>query len=199
MRTLRLAATGPLSQSIDFLSAGTLLLHHPRQIAYVNLAGERILRTRDGLRRDADQLSAMDPAEDQSLVETIAQAFEPTPGFVSRSVAMSRPSGWQSYQLVVLPPRKPAGCWRYVTVFITDPARDLAGLEPRLRELYGLTPAESNVATLLARGYDVKQTAEERGVALETVRWLLKRVFEKTGTRRQVDLVRLILSSCVLD
>jgi DNA-binding CsgD family transcriptional regulator len=54
----------------------------------------------------------------------------------------------------------------------------------------GLTPAEMGVLTLLLDGKTPKQIAATRGVAISTVRTQLKRLFAKTGTRRQADLVR---------
>jgi len=46
----------------------------------------------------------------------------------------------------------------------------------------------------LARGYRLDQVAESLGVAYETVRKHLKQVFGKTGTARQAELVRLLVT-----
>jgi DNA-binding CsgD family transcriptional regulator len=46
----------------------------------------------------------------------------------------------------------------------------------------------------VSRGADPKTVAEELAVSLPTVRTHLRRVFDKTGTHRQADLVRLILT-----
>lgn len=53
----------------------------------------------------------------------------------------------------------------------------------------GLTPAEMGVLTLLLDGKTPAEIAAARGVAISTVRAQLKRLFAKTGTRRQADLV----------
>lgn len=57
----------------------------------------------------------------------------------------------------------------------------------------GLTPAELGVLTLLLDGETPSEIAATRGVAISTVRTQLKRLFAKTGTRRQADLVRCVL------
>ena len=53
------------------------------------------------------------------------------------------------------------------------------------------TQAEETIIALLAAGLTAKQIAHSRGVKLSTVRAQMRIIFEKTGTRRQVDLVRL--------
>jgi DNA-binding CsgD family transcriptional regulator len=63
-----------------------------------------------------------------------------------------------------------------------------------LRELYGLTPAESALATLLAEGKTLQEAAGLRGVTHQTARSQLKSIFSKTATRRQSELLRLLLS-----
>jgi len=57
-----------------------------------------------------------------------------------------------------------------------------------------LTPAESRLADLLLQGYEVRAAADHLRTTLETTRFHLKRVLAKTGTRRQAELMRLMLS-----
>jgi DNA-binding CsgD family transcriptional regulator len=54
-----------------------------------------------------------------------------------------------------------------------------------------LTQAEETIIVLLAAGLTAKEIAYERGVTVSTVRAQIRSIFEKTGIRRQVDLVRL--------
>lgn len=58
---------------------------------------------------------------------------------------------------------------------------------------YRLTAAECEVLALLLRGSTPAEIAATRGVAVSTVRTQLKRLFAKSGTRRQADLVRCAL------
>jgi DNA-binding CsgD family transcriptional regulator len=46
---------------------------------------------------------------------------------------------------------------------------------------------------LLSRGLSLEQAADQRGVSLNTARGQLKRIFSKTQTNRQAELVRLVL------
>jgi DNA-binding CsgD family transcriptional regulator len=78
-------------------------------------------------------------------------------------------------------------------VFITDPEANLS--QPTvLQHLYGFTPAEAQIATQLASGMGVKEIAENLKVRQNTVRIHLKNIYDKTGARRQAELVRLVLS-----
>jgi DNA-binding CsgD family transcriptional regulator len=63
-----------------------------------------------------------------------------------------------------------------------------------LRALYGLTPTESRLADLLLQGLEVREVADRMSTTLETARCHLKRVMAKTGTRRQAELMRLMLT-----
>ena len=62
-----------------------------------------------------------------------------------------------------------------------------------IRKLYGLTPTEARVAAALADGLDLKQVAARFGMKVTTARAHLAALFEKTGTRRQAGLVRLLV------
>ena len=63
-----------------------------------------------------------------------------------------------------------------------------------LRELYGLSRREADVVEQILLGRPLDEAAQALGIHLETVRMHLKQVFQKVGTRRQVDLVRLLLT-----
>jgi DNA-binding CsgD family transcriptional regulator len=60
--------------------------------------------------------------------------------------------------------------------------------------LYDLTPAESRIFELIADGQALSDIAVVLGIAPSTVKTHLLRVFDKTGCRRQADLVKLAAS-----
>ena len=59
---------------------------------------------------------------------------------------------------------------------------------------FELTPREADVVLRLCRGRSTVDIAADTGLARESVRINLKRVFAKTGTRGQAELVQLVLS-----
>lgn len=63
---------------------------------------------------------------------------------------------------------------------------------PLLRQLFGLTGAEAELASALAQGLRVSEHAVARGISEATARTQLKSVLQKTGARRQQDLARLL-------
>ena len=64
----------------------------------------------------------------------------------------------------------------------------------QLMELFGLTGAEARVATELITARSLREVAATLGVSIGTVRTHLHRLFDKTGTRRQAELVRLLMA-----
>jgi DNA-binding CsgD family transcriptional regulator len=78
-----------------------------------------------------------------------------------------------------------------VLVLIIDPERAPRGVESNLRALFELTPAEARVARGIAAGETLIGVAEALGILSSTARTHLHRVFEKTGTKRQAELVKL--------
>lgn len=77
---------------------------------------------------------------------------------------------------------------------MTDPQAGQLPGPGRLGELYGLTPAEANVACEFAMGYSYKEVARRLNISEDTVRAHIKQIYHKTRVNRQSDLVRLILS-----
>lgn len=110
-----------------------------------------------------------------------------------------RPSGKRPYGILVntvtergpaLSTLRPA-----VSLFITDPDADVAAGDDRLRTAFGLTNAEAKLAARLAAGDDLRSAADHLGVTYGTARVRLAQVFQKTGTCRQGELIRLLLST----
>lgn len=104
----------------------------------------------------------------------------------------------------------------WLDMLLTNPPSDLLGpLQPvaiafvhgersssierseQLANLFGLTLQEARLALHISRGVTIKEAAKLLGLTHETTRLYSKRIYAKTGTRGQADLVRLILASIV--
>jgi len=72
---------------------------------------------------------------------------------------------------------------------------DKSGLPPLelLHGLFDLTPAEATLARALCEGVQIGAFAKSMGVKRDTIKKRLDAIFQKTGVRRQSDLVRLLL------
>lgn len=64
-----------------------------------------------------------------------------------------------------------------------------------LSQAYGLSSGEANLALALCNGQSIREAAVELGLTLETARNYSKKIYAKTHTRGQVDLVRKLLTS----
>ncbi|WSH31186.1 helix-turn-helix transcriptional regulator (plasmid) [Rhizobium beringeri] len=67
-----------------------------------------------------------------------------------------------------------------------------------MTQIYGLTPAETRIFELIARGEAPKAIAKQLGLSASTVKTHIRNIFAKTGTRRQADFARMAASLRVL-
>lgn len=79
-------------------------------------------------------------------------------------------------------------------VLIGDSERTPLQIHELLVALYGLTPAEARVATLLLGGTRVEEIADRLQITGNTVRTHVKRALSKLDARTQSDLVRVLMS-----
>ena len=122
---------------------------------------------------------------------------DPAAGHPGGAVAISRPSGRTPYSLRVAPIRL-AGFRLHrrdpaVAVLFSDPDQAPVAPAALLHQLYGLTAAEARLAVDLCAGDDLREIAARNGLSIATVRTHLKHLLAKTGTRRQGELVSLLL------
>lgn len=199
-----LAEAGALGSSFDALLAATgcgiVQLDARGRILAANDRARAFLRTGDGLLDQGGLLSARWPEDAAELQRLLARALPPfgAPG-AAGSMMVRRPEARPPLKLHVVPTGQREAEFRAwpvaVLVFITHP-RSLPRLNPDLVEAaLGLTPAESRVAVLLAEGKTVGQIAAAVGREQSTIRTHVRHIFGKHGITRQVDLVRLVLST----
>jgi DNA-binding CsgD family transcriptional regulator len=80
-------------------------------------------------------------------------------------------------------------------VTVSDPDMDRQRRKIILRSRFGLTDAESGVAAEILKGDGRLAAARRLGISDTTAKTHLSNIFEKTGTRRQAELVRLMLDT----
>jgi DNA-binding CsgD family transcriptional regulator len=81
----------------------------------------------------------------------------------------------------------------HVVVTLNAVDIDLPLLGPFLAETYGLTSAEIRVLIALLKRRTLPEMAIEFGVTPRTIKAHLQKLFEKTGVKRQADLVGEVL------
>lgn len=85
-----------------------------------------------------------------------------------------------------------------VMLLIYDPEARLSIDGTLLEYLFELTSSEAFIAARLAEGLSIQEIADLRNCSPSTVRTHVKRLFNKTHTNRQGELVQLILTSPAL-
>ena len=66
-----------------------------------------------------------------------------------------------------------------------------------MKRLFGLTTSEARLAIAMSQGKTITEAAGELNLTTETARNYSKRIYAKTDTRGQADLVRILLASVV--
>lgn len=180
-----------------------LFVSRSGKVLFCNDAASKTLGRRDGLEMDRNgKLFASLSKDERQLKSILATVFDQTPG---RSIShggvlpVSRPSGLRPLQVLMSPffdqksigfPSDPMAL-----VVVYDQEQNIETVESLLSRMYGLTPAEARLASLIANGRSLTEAADELKISHNTVRTHLKRIFSKTRTNRQSDLISLILNS----
>jgi DNA-binding CsgD family transcriptional regulator len=99
--------------------------------------------------------------------------------------------------LASVTPLRAAAAWNAggrpaVFVLLSRVDQDAPPTPAHLRALFDVTPAEAAVAGRIMRGDGVQAASRALRIAPTTLRTHLSRVFEKTETHRQAELVRLL-------
>ena len=193
-KALGVTLTGLLDKS----ESGIIQLDRRGRIVAANDRARDLLRKGDALFDQGGMLGARSPNDDAVLQGLLARAL---PRFceqgASGSLTMSRSTGMPGLTVHVTPvghketdirPRRVAAL-----VQVVD--HEATRIDPALVEaVLGLTPAESQIAVLLAEGTTPRDIAALTGRKERTVRWHVQQIFEKRGISRQVELVRQVLS-----
>ena len=198
-----LSEAGALAASatklLENTHAGVIQLDRRGQIVATNDIAHDLLCKGDGLAVRDGRLCAASPADDAALSRVLERALPPfgSQG-VSGSLGVKRTAVSPRLALHVLPvidrqmDARPRGV--AALVLLVDPAsRGL--VDPSLVEaVFGFTPTESHVATMLAGGYTIRDIAVANGRSDGTIRWHINNIFAKHGISRQAELVQQVLS-----
>ena len=144
--------------------------------------------------RPFDRMSLKDPSAD-ALLQQAVQGLERGGDAPVRSFALRSPDAEASLVAHVVPF---AGSARDIFVrcaailVLTPVALPNAPPAELIRSLFDLSPAEARVARHLAAGATVAEIAATDQVSSNTVRTQVRGVLEKTGCRRQAEIVALL-------
>jgi DNA-binding CsgD family transcriptional regulator len=185
------------AQALDRLTQGVIIVDAESRPLFVNRSATEILADADGLCVDGFGLSADNPSQTATIRRMICAVSDESDALAaSGAVGVLRRSMRRPLSVVIAPIRVEPGwfCNRRpaAIVFVNDPERSASVPFRHLQQFYGLTPAEATVTTEVLRGQGLQAAAATLGITIPTIRTHLQHVFEKTRTRRQAELVRML-------
>ena len=144
-------------------------------------AGGQVIHTLTGASPTLGQRLRTGDAETERLLPLLAA----TPHLLPRAILLSATPRVEA----LLIPSGPAMVALLRAPAVNGPARIAA-----IMALHGLTRSEARLAATLADGASITEAAAALGLTIETARNYSKRLYAKTGTRGQADLVRRLLT-----
>lgn len=171
----------------------------------LNSLADELLLGESGIVKRGGALHALHPESNTRLQEGIEAAGGgctvparrcATPFAIRRPDSDTPRTGWvvpvsePSSSLPGLAATADPGC---ALVFIADPDKRPEFASETISRLFGLTPSEARLAAAIAAGETPREYAERVGVSDNTVRWTLKQVQSKLGTRRQLEIASLLI------
>jgi DNA-binding CsgD family transcriptional regulator len=185
--------------ALDQLPWGVMFVDRHRNRLATNRHAHDLLIAGDGLSARGNTLRAELADETARLEKLLSDALDRNARQgASATLSITRPSGAPPLNIVIVPlhvkTEKIAEQGPIAAIFVTDPDMplDSSNLQ-QLRDLYALTPGEARFAASLLQGKSVEEAAAAMGITVNTARAYLKRIYQKTGVRRQPELMRLLL------
>ena len=194
-RALAASALGLL----DSDGLGVIHLDRRGRVMVANDVACALLKTREGLRDEDGRLRAALPEDDARLQKLLAAALPYLGGAgAGGSMLVSRVEPRSCLTVHVKPASEgeegPRGTRLGALVLVDDPEARSSIDPERLGAALRLTPAESQIAVLLAQGKRIDAVAALTGRSRTTVKWHIRHIYAKHGLSRQPDLAQLVAS-----
>ncbi|RYE07425.1 MAG: helix-turn-helix transcriptional regulator [Hyphomicrobiales bacterium] len=189
-------ATG-LKEAFDGLAAGMFLVDAEGLLIHANAAGRRMLEGADVLSSRRGRLVAASARATDELAALFAAAAAGDAALGTGGIAVPlEDRDGEHYVAHVLPltggRRHGTHAAAVAALFLRRASFEVTEPPEAMAKAFGLTLSELRVLMSIVHVGGVPETAEALGVAETTVKTHLHRVFAKTGTSRQAELVKLV-------
>jgi PAS domain-containing protein len=193
-------------EALDRLTIGTIILDGRGHIIETNRAAQQLLQQSACVSVVDSQVVPSRPGDRAELHRLINEALawrerRHDETFVD-AMRIECPSG---SRLGLLVRAAPASDWyrsnsspSVIVYVLGDLDQPELAPEHVVAQLFGLTESEALLATLLANGFTLGEAATKLRLTESSVRTYSKKIFSKTGAKRQAELVRLILKTVSL-
>jgi DNA-binding CsgD family transcriptional regulator/PAS domain-containing protein len=196
---LRTAEAASFAETFDSIRDGMVLVDAQGRIVHANASGHALLAEGSVLSAAGRKLAVNDAGAEQALHDVFlaAGSGDAAVGIKGIAVPLTTHSG-ERYVAHVLPltsgARRRAGTSyaAVAAVFVHKAALETPLPPEVIAKTFNLTPSELRVLLGIVEVGGVQEMAEAMGIAETTVKTHLRRLYAKTGTARQADLVRLV-------
>lgn len=190
-RDVRLA----LTYGLELVRCGAMLVAHEGHPHLANRAAIAILEKRDGISLARTGLIADRASDTKLLQQLLREAIVAPEQGEPKGSPVTLPRRLARTSLIVrVVPGPGLECWpgtekRAALITLYDEDNGLQVDETALCKLYGLTKGEAALAAILMQGKSIEEAADQLFISPHTARTHLKRIFMKTDTHRQTELV----------
>jgi DNA-binding CsgD family transcriptional regulator/PAS domain-containing protein len=193
------AEAAAFADTLDGVSAGMFLVDAAGRIVHANASGHALLGERSVLRAGGGKVTAIAADADRELSHSLTLAVGGDAAVGVKGIAVPLPArDGEHYVAHVLPltsgerRRAGAGYAAVAALFVHKAELDVRSPPESIARLYKLTPTELRVLLAVVEVGGVPEVAEALGISEGTVKTHLHRLFAKTDTRRQAELVKLV-------
>lgn len=184
-------------QALDHLAVPVVLTGANGAILHANGAAQQMLLAQGPILSRNGLLQAQNPAVVVALQQAIAGAASADASLGSRGIGLPISAPGQPPAVAYILPltegtARAAFRPACAAVFVSTTTSSSPLPEAVLTTLFDLTPAEARVLLRIGSGLSAPKSAVSLGIGENTLKTHLNRIFAKTGTRRQADLVKLI-------
>ncbi len=188
--------------SLDALSTGIYLIGQRNRIAYLNRVARAQVKSARVLRLVHDRLVAVD-RDAQKLLQAELSAIECDPEWEDRpgraiALADGAGSGFVAHILPLrgAPQASIANHFAAIAaIFVQDPTAAPSLAHAAFATLYRLTEGELRLLNGLLPGLSLAEAARLLGISEATAKTHLRRIFAKTKTSKQAELLYLLMTS----
>jgi DNA-binding CsgD family transcriptional regulator/PAS domain-containing protein len=191
-----------LEKTLDGLVAGVFLTARDGHVVYLNHAAESQIKMGHAIHLVNNRIVPTDLAARKALTKAMEEAARDNAVRNMREHFVAIPAGIGGGYIATLLPMENgqrhgllASFAASVAVFMQDPVQTTLMPGEAFARLHGLTGGELRVLLALSQGLSGTEAADMLGISEPTVRTHLQHIFSKTGTSKQLDLLRLLHNS----
>lgn len=182
-----------LGETMDLLPTALFMLTREGRLVHANRAGQALIGAGRGVRVRSGQLRLTDASAQKRLMAALVSAGAGNVVEEGQLLPISQ-RGEPPLVAHVLPlrhlgdPSKNA----IAAVFVRKTEFDIDKAVQAMGEVYKLTAAEVRIVRAVADGGGMPAVASRLGISAATARTHLAHVFQKTGAKRQAEIVRML-------